>query len=61
MIRMEESVSHMVADMTTLKVDVSEIRAMANRWRGGFIVALAVGGLLGWVVDKIAGLRGLWS
>lgn len=36
--------------------DVKSILAMANRWRGGMVVLLAVGGMIGWAADKLIGL-----
>ena len=39
--------------LNAVQKDVSDMKAQANRWKGGFIVILAVGGLLGWVADKL--------
>lgn len=32
-----------------VKKEISEIHDAANRWRGGFLVILAIGGMIGWV------------
>lgn len=36
-----------------IKNEVMEIHDMANRWKGGFIVIVALGGVAGWILSNI--------
>lgn len=49
--RLEERLEHLHKDVDEMKADVTELRATSNRWKGAFIVILAVGGLLGFIAD----------
>ena len=43
----------MEKSLALLQKDVADVKAQANRWKGGFAVILFVGGLLGWLADKL--------
>ena len=49
--RLEERIQHLHKDIDEMKADVTELLATSNRWKGAFIVILAVGGLIGFIAD----------
>ena len=55
--RMEERLEALSKDVTEMSGEVKELKAQANRWKGAFWVMLAVGGLAGWLVNILTGLR----
>ena len=49
---------HLQADVKALRVEVTGIREkqdeivnQTNRWKGGFIVLICIGGMFGWISD----------
>jgi hypothetical protein len=42
-------------DMKELKTDVTQLRATADKWRGGFWVMMALGGVVGVVANLAMG------
>ena len=38
-------------EVAKLALDIDEINAAANRWKGGFLVIVAFGGVIGWLVS----------
>ena len=49
--RLEERIQHLHKDIDEMNAAVTELRATSNRWKGAFIVILAVGGLIGFIAD----------
>jgi hypothetical protein len=47
---LRELVTDLRKDLEKVIEGVERINSMANRWKGGFIVLTAIGGLIGWVV-----------
>ena len=43
----------METNLSLLQKDTSDLRALANRWRGAFIVILALGAVGGFLTDKL--------
>jgi ABC-type Fe2+-enterobactin transport system substrate-binding protein len=43
----------MEKSLNQLQRDVADVKAQANRWKGGFAAILFVGGILGWTADKL--------
>ena len=56
--RLEERVANMHSDMNEMKTDITELRATANRWKGGFWVLMGLGGVLGVLANFIMGWLG---
>ncbi len=46
-------VHHLTEAVGEMKGEVASLTAQANRWRGGFLVVLAFGGLLGWIASYL--------
>ena len=44
------------AKVSSLEVKVDLLTGQANRWKGAFVVLLAVGGTIGWLSDRLLGL-----
>lgn len=44
-----EKIDEMRSEVKDLKDDIAEMKNMANRWKGGFLVLAGLGGLVGWV------------
>lgn len=36
-----------------IREELSDIHDMANRWKGGFVVVVALGALVGWVLSNL--------
>lgn len=49
----ETEVSNIKGQLDRIEHDTSQLAAQANRWKGAIIVLLGVGGLIGWLVDKL--------
>ena len=49
--KLEERVGAIQDDMKELKTDVTQLRATADKWRGGFWVMMALGGVGGVVAN----------
>jgi len=56
--RLEERVANMHSDMNEMKSDITELRATANRWKGGFWVLMGLGGVLGVLANFLMGWLG---
>ena len=54
--KLEERVESIQDDMRELKTDVTQLRATADKWRGGFWVMMALGGVVGVVANIAMGL-----
>jgi hypothetical protein len=53
---LRQEMEQMKVQLEELQRDVSAIRGMADRWRGGFLVLLSLGGIIGWIAsvwDKV--------
>ena len=66
--KLEERVESLQEDMKVLKTNVTQLRATADKWRGGFWVMMALGGVVGFVallfvIDffRIFAPRGRWG
>lgn len=55
--RLEERISQLSDEVRHVHEEVSELKAQANRWKGALWVIIAVGGIAGWVVHTLLGLR----
>jgi Flp pilus assembly protein TadB len=53
--KLEERVESIQDDMKELKTDVTQLRATADKWRGGFWVMMALGGVVGVVANLAMG------
>lgn len=40
-------------DLESIDKRLGRIEAQTNRWKGGIVVLLAVGGIIGWAADRI--------
>ncbi len=49
-------VRHLTAAVRGLETKVDQLTAQANRWKGAFLVVLAIGGGIGWLVDRALSL-----
>ena len=49
---LEAQVSGFGEQLGEISKDVKALNAQANRWKGAFMVLLAVGGLIGWFADR---------
>ena len=53
--KLQAEVEQLKADMTTLKNDVKELLALANKSKGGFwmgmTIASGIGGLVSWIAS----------
>lgn len=36
-------------DLKLMKLDIASINAAANKWKGGFLVLVALGGIIAWL------------
>ena len=59
--QMNEKLVDLKNDVAELQKEISTIYEMANRWKGGFIVVLSLGGFIGWVVSVSGGIRNLFG
>lgn len=57
--RIDERQQQLAKELATTKADVEEIKAQAQRWKGAFIVVLAVGGFVGWVLSQTKTIKDL--
>lgn len=51
-----EKIGDLETSLSNVQKDIENINNMANRYRGGLLVVLALGGLIGWAVtisDKV--------
>ena len=53
--KLEERVGAIQEDMKELKTDVTQLRATADKWRGGFWVMMALGGVVGVIANLAMG------
>ena len=53
--KLEERVESIQDDMRELKTDVTQLRATADKWRGGFWGMMALGGVVGVVANFAMG------
>lgn len=49
----EKELEALKVSVETLNVRIKVIEEMAVRYKGGFIVVLAVGGIIGWITSNI--------
>lgn len=47
----KESIGEMSSELQQLREEISEMRNMANRWKGGFVVLAGLGGIVGWILS----------
>jgi F0F1-type ATP synthase assembly protein I len=50
------AVEALTKEIHEIKIKVDNIEAQANKWKGAFAVIVALGAVLGWFADKLAGL-----
>lgn len=55
--RLEERIAQLSDEVRHVHEEVSDLKAQANRWKGAFWVIIAVGGIAGWIVHTLLGLR----
>ena len=55
--RMEERLESLSKDVREINDEVKDLRAQAHRWKGAFWVMVAFGGLIGWLVNLLAGFK----
>ena len=55
--RLEERIAQLSDEVRHVHEEVSDLKAQANRWKGALWVIIAVGGIAGWVVHTLLGLR----
>ena len=55
--RLVERISQLSDEVRHVHKEVSDLKAQANRWKGAIWVIIAVGGIAGWVVHTLLGLR----
>lgn len=53
--RLEERVKGLQEDMLEMRSDMSELRAVANRWKGAFWVMMGLGGAIGVIANITTG------
>jgi hypothetical protein len=53
--RLEERVKGLQEDMLEMRSDMSELRAVANRWKGAFWVMMGLGGVIGVIANITTG------
>jgi ribosomal protein S2 len=51
--QLRESIADLSRDVQALSADVAEMKSMANRWKGGFLVLTALGGIIGWILSTV--------
>lgn len=51
-------VRHLTKAVRELETKVDQLTAQANRWKGGFLVVLSFGAVIGWLADRILSLVG---
>ncbi len=49
-------VQHLTTAVEKLETAVASLTTRADRWKGGFLVVLATGGIMGWLVALLAGM-----
>jgi hypothetical protein len=55
-----ERVTGLIEKVDKLENDVAVIRQMADRWKGGFLVIVATGSILGWIATMWGKMVGTW-
>lgn len=53
--RLEERLAMVQKEQAELRAQVDKITEQANKWKGGFIVLLGIGGFFGTLVTSIVG------
>jgi hypothetical protein len=53
---LEAKVELILVEIGELRKGQQALMAMANRWKGGTIVLMAIGGTIGWGMDKVISL-----
>lgn len=49
--QIRESLADLAKEVESLRNEISEMKVMANKWKGGFLVLTALGGIIGWVLS----------
>lgn len=49
---LKEDISELKAELQTLRNEITDMKEMANRWKGGFIVLAGIGGIVGWILSS---------
>jgi len=47
-----DRLDEIMADVETIKKEMALLTTMANRWKGGFIMLVALGGIIGWALTS---------
>ena len=58
---MREMLFKLTEEVEELSEEVKQMRAMANRWKGGFIVLAGLGGVIGWVLSTFSSVSSIFS
>ena len=53
--RLEERIKTLSSEVRHVHEEVSDLKAQANRWKGAFLVIMAVGGIVGTVSHLFIG------
>lgn len=59
--QLNENLKYLKSDMEGLRRDISEVHEMANRWKGGLIVVVGLGGVVGWLLSVGSNISKLWT
>lgn len=53
LVRIDERQRKIEKELNALRQDMDQVKAQANRWKGAFVVVLGLGGLAGFVIDRM--------
>lgn len=57
--RQHEDNERLGTQISDLRSDIEEMKAMVNRWKGGFLVVLALGTLVGFIITQWHNIVGI--
>lgn len=50
-VHLEKEITNLDTDMKKLEKEVENIYTMANKWKGGLLVLMALGSIIGWIAS----------